>query len=150
VSTWPIPAIAGFAAKAGIPTRDLAAVTALALAATGGRDHYFYEDPWQLGSARWGLWALPAPEGLTAPSALYDPQFNARLLVGLARTSQGYDWGRHESFGPTGHLIYVDHVSAVLAAHRPGEKTGVDGSFHDQLAAMVGRARATAQRFGGT
>lgn len=149
MTTWPVPAIAGFAVKAGIPTADIATVVALALAATGGKDHYHYSNPWDPTGDRWGLWGLPFSEAqVSAPTVLYDPSESAKCVRATERAEgTGYAW--HESYGEAGHVLVLPYVNAVLRSVAPGAGTGVDGSFRDRLTAMVGQARAMSQRFGG-
>lgn len=122
---------------------------ALALAATGGRDHWHYSDPLVLGSDRWGLWALPAGAFTSlAPEGYYDPAAGA---LALARLWQQYDgWGDwHPDYGPGGHGQYLDLAAAQLAAEGHYGATGSDLHFADMLDRIMGRARAQRSRIGG-
>jgi Lysozyme like domain len=144
VTAWPPHAIAGFAARAGVATSQLPIVTALALAASGGKDHFHWHDPMVLGSDRWGLWALTEEQaGAITRTALFDPNVNARALVAHEhRYGPGFEW--HESYGPEGHLAYLDFVTMALRGARPGAPVGASGTFAGRLANMALRAKAMA------
>jgi hypothetical protein len=146
VTTWGPVGIAQLAERAGVPNAELPVVVALALAASGGRDHFHYVNPIDPSSERWGLWALPDPQwGSVSGPDLWDPVVSAKTLMAKSDArGDGYTW--HESWGPLGHEVYLPLVVATLAGAPRRARPEDGGSFADKLDRIVHRARAMAGR----
>jgi Lysozyme like domain len=93
MTTWAARSIAKFARDGGFYGDDVKVATAIALAATGGHDHYDMRAGVP-GSGHWmGLWAIDADEhpDLVARDLL-DPYAAARAAKQLTDDADGFDW----------------------------------------------------------
>lgn len=110
---WPPAAVMSFAEQAGFRGRDLVRATALALAATGGDDAWWWRPSPRLD--RRGMWALTPDDAVAAglePGDLFHPAKSAQVL--RARwLSENRAWRWHPSWATRRR---ADAEAALLAA----------------------------------
>lgn len=145
VTSWGPVAIARFAKEVGFIGETLHDAVSLAIAASGGADHYRHNPISMPGAERQGLWATrldQTPEGLVVD--LFDPKDSARVARVLWEQSGGsFAW----------HPTWITNAAAaqrewVTSALTPGGKRAVPVpvvGFGDRLANMVNRANALGQ-----
>lgn len=138
--------MARFARGVGFEGETLHDAVALALAASGGADHYAYNPISAPGAERRGLWAIrldELPEGLEGD--LFDPAHNARVARALwALSSQSFDW----------HPAWINGQAAMRRAYVPQALAG-NQRHSDSVPVLsyrehMGRLLARAQAFGQT
>jgi len=90
---WEAPSISRFAQTAGFAPPALHTATAIALAGSGGIDHYDVRAGVP-GCGRWvGLWALNTDEWPEyRPDDLHDPQAAANVAYALTVRCAGFGW----------------------------------------------------------
>lgn len=110
---WEAPSIARFATEAGFVRPDVHTATALALASSGGLDHYDLSAGIP-GAGRWvGLWGLNVDEWPEyAADELTDPERAAQVAYELTQRCVGFGWSSSWRAGRERH--WLDHV---IAAH---------------------------------
>lgn len=145
VTQWGSLKVADFARAAGFSGGSLHDAVALAIAASGGADHYRHNPISAPGAERRGLWAIRVDEVPAEMVAdLFDPAVNAgvaRALYGLS----GATFGWH----PTWINGTAAHVRPAVVAHvtsrgkRNGPLSGRE--FHAHMTGLTALAEAYAQ-----
>jgi len=145
VSTWGAQGVARFARAAGFRGESLHDAVALALAASGGADHYRYNPISAPGAERRGLWALRVDEiPAELLGDLFDPTHNGAVVRALWEAS-----GESFAFHPTWingqaaqRRAYVPQALRGNAKH--SENVPVQ-SFRDHMGRLLARAQAFGQ-----
>jgi len=134
MTTWSVPAVATYAARSGWRGSDLHYAVAVAVAASGGADHYRQNPTTLPGSERRGLFALRVdqlPDDATPD--LYDPQTNADMARVFYRAVG--DWGWHPVHVSGAATNALDYVKASLASGARRISSRAAGpSWEDSLA----------------
>lgn len=142
MSTWGAQGVARFARAAGFKGEALHDAVALALAASGGADHYAYNPISAPGAERRGLWAVRVDEQpAELVGDLFDPSHAARVARALWEgASQSFGW----------HPTWINGQAAIKRAYVPqalrGNAAHADSvpvrSFSDHMVRLLARAEA--------
>jgi Lysozyme like domain len=145
VTAWGSPAIATIAKAAGFSGDALHDAVALALAASGGADHYRYNPISLPGAERQGLWAIRVDE--VPPDRIVD-LFNANHCAAIARelwvaSSKSFGWHPAWVSGAAAEVrpAVVLHLSGK--GRRNGPLSGRE--FHTQVRGISAVAEQLAQ-----
>lgn len=108
--------IVGYARAAGVPHRLLAPVTAVALVASGGDDHYEMRAGVP-GAGHWcGLWGIDADRWpLLADVDLFDPAGAAKACRYLLAAEHGLSWAPAWTTGAALHHRDVCNAAVSMA-----------------------------------
>ena len=145
VTTWGPPAIAKFAKGAGFSGESLHDAVSLAMAASGGADHYRHNPISSPGAERQGLWAIRVDE--VPPERIAD-LFNPDQCAAIARalwvaSSQSFGWHPAWISGSAAEVrpAVVLHLSGK--GRRNGPLSGRE--FHTQVTGLAALAEQIAQ-----
>lgn len=142
MTTWSARQIGKWLTEAGLAPADVVHGTALALAATGGADHWSHNPTSVPEYERRGIYALRVDQsGGDAPGDLYHPvKASAALAAMLAANGGSWSWHPvHES----GAALAIEDVVRLMLADRGGA-TGAArrGDYDDVLARTLSQANA--------
>lgn len=145
MSTWGAQGVAQFARAVGFKDDALHDAVALALAASGGADHYAYNPISAPGAERRGLWAIRLDE---QPDELRGDLFDPRHAAGVVRalweaSSRSFDF----------HPTWINGQAAIKRAYVPQALAGNAKhgaavpvlSFQSHMVRLLARADAFAQ-----
>lgn len=141
---WDAHQIANVARAAGFDHADTVTATAVALATSGGLDHYDYS-PGSPGSGRYvGLWGIDTdrwPWYRSRP--LEVPAVSARTVWELCRDHRGWHWSPTYEAGSWQH--FVDYAGTEATRTHDGQIVGAPVTLYDnrhRYADTIARIRA--------
>lgn len=145
VSTWGAQGIARFARLVGFKGELLHDAVALALAASGGADHYAHNPISAPGAERRGLWALRVdeqPDELVGD--LFDPAHNAAVARALWERSSG-SFSYHPAWINGQAAQRRAYVPQALAGNAKHNENVPALSFRGHMVRLLARADAFGQ-----
>lgn len=137
---WEAPTVAQFARDAGFHGPALHVATSIALAASGGLDHYDVSAG-APGAGRWvGLWALNTDEWPEySPGELTDPQRAAQVAYELTQRCAGFGWSSAWRAGRDRPFYEHAATSSTLPAYQEREFATIGVLHHERLLDAMAR-----------
>jgi hypothetical protein len=137
MSQWGVAAVAGWASRAGWSGDELHHAVAVAMAASGGADHWCYNPTSVPGVERRGLWAIRVDEVEPDEVArLFDPSA-AAVIAHRLWSSAGGHWQWHPVWITGAAAQQLPLVRAVLSGTSARGPRPLPVAFSDRLAALL-------------